>query len=172
MTNAVNPLMYLVSFPFTPSSVRLPSSSNLPVAPDTHINRPDHTCVPRTRNTGSHAYWEKAVPKLPGVAPISPTGRSPKIRVRSFGGRVNQSNAFLKTPGIELLFSGVTIKRPSADAIRFFRSSTTVGTPSASSTSALYKGMPAMEPILSEQPSGTASRDARKSPELKECKTT
>ena len=61
-----------------------------------------------------------SVPKLPGVAPISPIGIFPNIRLRSSGGRKSQSIAILKTPGIELLFSGVTINKPSAATIRFF----------------------------------------------------
>ena len=44
------------------------------MAPLTHNRRPDHTWVLSTRKMGSQAYWEKAVPKVPGVAPISPTG--------------------------------------------------------------------------------------------------
>jgi hypothetical protein len=54
----------------------------------------------------------------------------------SDGGRDNQSIAFFATPGIELLYSGVAISRPSAAAILSFSACTGAGTP-ASSTSPL-----------------------------------
>src|SRR2546422_2478033 len=52
------------------------------------------------------------------VAPISATGRSPNTRAMSFAGRDSQSIAFLKTPGSELLYSGVTSRSPLDEAIR------------------------------------------------------
>jgi|GEM_PF-4208146 len=45
---------------------------------------------------------------------MRPTGFSPKMRPISFAGRDSQSMAFFRTPGIELLYSGVTIRRLSA----------------------------------------------------------
>ena len=71
-TKSAKPLMYLVSCFLTPSSTRLPSSSNFFMAPLTHISLPDHTCAPNTRKTGSQAYCEKAVPNAPGVAAHEP----------------------------------------------------------------------------------------------------
>jgi hypothetical protein len=43
----------------------------------------------------------------------------------SSGGLDTQSNAFFRTPGIEFLYSGVAIKRPSVAAILVFNSCTT-----------------------------------------------
>ena len=51
-------------------------------------------------------------------------------------GRDSQSIAFLKTPGIELLYSGVTSNSPSAATIASFREATAGGMPSAVSISA------------------------------------
>ena len=53
----------------------------------------------------------------------------------SAGGRDSQSIAFLKTPGIELLYSGVTISSASAPTIASFKAVTAGGIPSAASTS-------------------------------------
>jgi hypothetical protein len=64
--------------------------------------------------------------------------------------------AFFSTPGIELLYSGVTIRRPSAVAILLFSSCTVFGMPSASSTSPSYKGIPRMEAISTVVPAGAA----------------
>ena len=64
-----------------------------------------------------------------------PTGRPPKTRLMSAGGRDSQSIAFLKTPGIELLYSGVTISSASAPTIASFKAATAGGIPSAASTS-------------------------------------
>jgi hypothetical protein len=64
-----------------------------------------------------------------------PTGRPPNTRLMSAGGRDNQSMAFLNTPGIELLYSGVTSRSPSAPTIASFKALTAGGIPSAPSTS-------------------------------------
>jgi ammonia channel protein AmtB len=53
----------------------------------------------------------------------------------SEGGRESQSMAFFMTPGIELLYSGVTRSRPAEAAILSFRSATAEGMPLASSRS-------------------------------------
>jgi hypothetical protein len=66
----------------------------------------------------------RSVPPRPGVAPIKATGRLPKTRGMLAGGRVSQSIASLKIPGIDFLYSGVTRSRPSARAIRSFKSRT------------------------------------------------
>src|SRR3954465_13639528 len=78
--------------------------------------------MPRVRKIGSHAVCECTVPYAPGEAPIRPTGRSRNTRGTSAGGRVIQSIAFLKTPGIELLYSGVTRSSASAAATFSFSS--------------------------------------------------
>jgi len=52
----------------------------------------------------------------------------------SAGGRVSQSMAFLKVPGIELLYSGVTRSSASAAAMRSFSSATLEGIPFASTS--------------------------------------
>ena len=49
---------------------------------------------------------------MPGDAPMSATSLPPKIRWMSAAGLDNQSIAFLNTPGIELLYSGVARSRP------------------------------------------------------------
>ena len=59
-----------------------------------------------------------SVPKPPGDAPMTATGRLPNTRGISAVGRDNQSIAFLNTPGIPLLYSGVTSNRPSAATTR------------------------------------------------------
>ena len=48
---------------------------------------------------------ERAVPPRPGVAAITPTGRSPKTLAMSDAGRESQSIAFLNTAGSEPLTS-------------------------------------------------------------------
>ncbi|MNG34330.1 hypothetical protein D3C84_1207870 [compost metagenome] len=53
----------------------------------------------------------------------------------SADGRLNQSIAFLKTPGIELLYSGVNRITPSAAMIFCFSAVTASGMPSLASTS-------------------------------------
>ena len=91
--------------------------------------------MPSVRSTGSQAFWLRMVPNPPGDAPISATGRPPNTRRMSLAGRDSQSIAFLKTPGIELLYSGVTRSRPSAAAIASFSATTGAGMPSLASTS-------------------------------------
>jgi hypothetical protein len=53
----------------------------------------------------------------------------------SDGGREIQSMAFLKTPGIEWLYSGLTSSTPSAAAIFAFSASAGAGRPDAASRS-------------------------------------
>ena len=103
------------------------------------------------------------VPKPPGDAPITATGRSPNTCAISDAGRDNQSIAFLNTPGMPLLYSGVTSSRPSQARIFAFNACTASGTPSAASTSPSYKGMPRMDAISSSAPSPTSSAAARSS---------
>ena len=66
---------------------------------------------------------ERSTP-LPGVAPMTATGRPPNAFWMSSAGLDTESNAFFRTPGIELLYSGVTIKRPSVATILVFNSCT------------------------------------------------
>ena len=81
------------------------------------MSRPsDQSRAPRVRNTGSQAFWLRMVPKPPGEAPISPTGLPPNTRGMSAAGRDSQSTAFFITPGIELLYSGVTKQQAVGDS--------------------------------------------------------
>jgi len=92
---------------------------------ETHHLGPEPWPHPEVRSTGSHAVWDRIVPNRPGLAPITATGRLPNTFGISPGGRDIQSIAFLSTPGIELLYSGVTSNRPSARASRCLIDSTT-----------------------------------------------
>ena len=65
---------------------------------------------------------------------MRPTARPLNTRGMSAGGRVSQSMAFLKVPGIELLYSGVTRSSASAAAMRSFSSVTREGIPFASTS--------------------------------------
>jgi hypothetical protein len=82
--------------------------------------------------TGNHAFCARTVPKPPGDAPISATGRPRNTRGTSAGGREIQSTAFFSTPGIEWLYSGVTISSPSAASNNFFIAVTSAGKSSRS----------------------------------------
>lgn len=75
------------------------------------------------------------VPKPPGEAPITATGRPPNTRPMSLAGREAQSMAFLNTPGMPLLYSGVTSSSPSAPVIAALNAVTAAGMPSAASRS-------------------------------------
>src|SRR5215471_5827745 len=113
------------------SSTISPLSLKTFAALDTMIRPPNQGAVPSVRKTGSHAAWASEVPAGPGVAPMTATGRPPNTLGMSTAGLDSQSIAFFSTPGIELLYSGVTIKRPSASAILVFNSRTGAGMPSA-----------------------------------------
>ena len=104
-------------------------------APETWMRGPNHASVPSVRSTGSHAACESAVPPCPGVAPISATGLPANTRAMSAGGRESQSITFFTTPGIELLYSGVTISNPSLPAIASLSTRTGSGIPCSTSTS-------------------------------------
>ena len=80
--------------------------------------------MPSVRSTGSQAACESIVPKPPGEAPISPTGLSPNTRLMSLPGRDSQSIAFLNTPGMPLLYSGVASNNPSAVTMASFSEET------------------------------------------------
>ena len=116
-------------------SARAPSFVKTFGARDTISRPPDHKSAPSVRRTGSHAFWLRIVPKPPGDAPINATGLPPNTRGMSVAGRDSQSIAFLNTPGIELLYSGVTSSRPSAAAIASFNSATAGGMPADASRS-------------------------------------
>ena len=61
------------------------------------------------RNTGSQAFWLRIVPNPPGEAPIRRDRLAAEhARDVRWAGRDSQSTAFFSTPGIELLYSGVT----------------------------------------------------------------
>jgi len=59
----------------------------------------------------------------------------------STSGREAQSSAFLSTPGIEELYSGVEIRIPSAPARASLKRSTAAGTSPGLSSSASYGGI-------------------------------
>jgi hypothetical protein len=73
---------------------------------------------------------------------MSTTGLPPKMAWKSAGGLDNQSIAFLNTPGIELLYSGVARSSPSAVAMACFNLVTDCGMPPLASRSPSYSGMP------------------------------
>ena len=135
LTNAAKPAISSERSWRTFSSTSRPSASNAWAAPATYSCLPNHARVPSVRSTGSHADCASRVPPMPGVAPMIATGLPPKTLGMSLGGRDSQSIAFLSTPGIELLYSGVTSRRPSAPAIRSFSSVTGSGIPRSRSTS-------------------------------------
>ena len=95
---------------------------------------PNHGWVPRVRSTGSHAAWLWTVPKGPGEAPMSAKGRPPNTRLMSADGRDSQSMVFLNTPGMLLLYSGVTSSTPSAPTIASLSCVTVAGIPCASTS--------------------------------------
>ena len=64
-------------------------------------------------------------PNDPVVAPITATGLN--RRGLSSRGRLAQSIAFFRQPGIELLYSGVAMRRASARAIASRRRATSAG---------------------------------------------
>jgi hypothetical protein len=66
---------------------------------------------------------------------MTATGRLPKTFGMSAAGRDSQSMTFLSTPGMELLYSGVTSSNPSEEAIFAFNSVTAGGRPCDASTS-------------------------------------
>src|SRR5712692_6613020 len=86
----------------------------------------------------------------------------------SAGGRVSQSMAVLNAPGIELLYSGVTSSRPSAEAMRSLSSAARAGIPCAASTSPSYSGMPRIDSMSMVDPAGHSSTAARSSAALNE----
>ena len=99
---------------------------------------------------------------MPGVAPMIATGLSPNTRAMS-PPRLSQSIAFFITPGIELLYSGVTSSSPSAAAMRSLSAVTAAGMPCSLSTSPSYRGMPAIDAISTVVPAGARSAAARNS---------
>ena len=70
-------------------------------------------CAPSVRSTGNHAFCDRMVPKPPGEAPSNATGRPPNSEGIPLAGRDSQSMAFLNTPGMPLLYSGVNSSTPS-----------------------------------------------------------
>jgi hypothetical protein len=133
-TKAAKPFMKASSRALVLWSMISPSLSKAFSALDNMIRPSNQGAVPSVRNTGSHAVCASEVPPCPGVMPITATGLPPNTFWISSDGLESQSIAFFRTPGMELLYSGVTIKRPSAATILFFNSWTAGGIPSASST--------------------------------------
>jgi hypothetical protein len=119
----------------TEESLRLPSLSNAFAARATAMRPPNQGCMPSVRSTGSQAAWLSTVPKGPEEAPMMATGRAPKTRLMSAGGRDSQSMVFLNTPGRLLLYSGVAKSSASALTTASFRALTEGGMP-CDSTSA------------------------------------
>ena len=68
-----------------------------------------------TPSTLRVSAWAQTAPNSPVDAPTTATGL-PRSAL-SGNGREAQSSAFLSTPGIEPLYSGVEIRTPSASAI-------------------------------------------------------
>ena len=96
------------------ASLSVPASSKTLPARATISRPPVHSCTPSVRSTGSQAAWLRIVPKAPGDAPMIAKCRPPNTRRASAGGRDSQSMVFLNTPGMLLLYSGVTSSTPSA----------------------------------------------------------
>jgi len=65
---------------------------------------------------------------------MSANGRPPNTRLMSDDGRDSQSIAFLNTPGMPLLYSGVTSNTPSAATMACFNCVTVAGSPWASTS--------------------------------------
>ena len=114
------------------ASLSVPPSSKTLLARATISRPPVHSCTPSVRITGSHALWLMIVPKGPGEAPMMAMRRPPNTRRASVLGRDSQSMVFLNTPGMPLLYSGVTSSTPSADTIASFSWLTLAGMPCAS----------------------------------------
>src|ERR1700676_3135551 len=125
--NSKKPAMKVARNPSTFASTSEPlSSKTLPALGMT--SRPSqYGRVSRVRSTDSHAFCESAVPNREGDVPMTATGRPLNTRSASSAGRESQSTTFFATPGIELLYSGVEISRPSAAAMRSFNSATAGG---------------------------------------------
>ena len=85
------------------------------------------------RSTCNQWVCARVVPKLPGEAPVTATGLP--LNSRRPSPRDIQSMAFLKVPGMPLLYSGVTSSNPSAPASCAFSVATAVGVPFAASSS-------------------------------------
>jgi hypothetical protein len=90
------------------------------------------TRAPVAPSTLRSSAWAQTAPNIPVLAPITATGllRSGLLA----GGRDTQSMAFLSTPGIDELYSGVAKSTASASAIAW-RSAVTAAGPSPRSSS-------------------------------------
>jgi hypothetical protein len=126
---------------FVVSLASRPASSKTLPARETRRRPPYQGAVPKVRRTGSHAFWLRTVPKAPGDAPSTATGFPPKTRPMSAGGRESQSIAFLNTPAIDLLYSGVARSSPSAATIASFSAVTRSGISASAHASALCHQM-------------------------------
>ena len=76
-------------------------------------------------STGRKAFWPMAAPMPLGEVPMTPTGFSLKLFWPH--GRLAQSIAFFRPPGMERLYSGVTIRMASASSIASFRARPSAG---------------------------------------------
>src|SRR3989442_1388452 len=97
------------------------------------------TSAPITPSTLRVSACAHTAPKRPVEAPITAMGL-PRSEL-SGKGREAQSSAFLSTPGIDPLYSGVAITSPSAPAIAS-RSLATAGCAGSTSWSESYGGSP------------------------------
>src|SRR4051812_49165514 len=134
------------------SSGSSPAASNLFCANE--MNTSGLLTVNASRNTSTlrRSYCTRAVPTGPGLAPMMATALPPN---GGSGGRDIQSSVFFSTPGMEKLYSGVTIRMPSAALILAFSAVTDAGSPAAR-TSSLYSGMSAMLAISISMPAGAS----------------
>jgi SulP family sulfate permease len=144
------------------------SSPSLPIsvcAREIMSRPPAQRSHPSVRSTGSQAFCDRMVPNPPGDAPASATGRSRNTRAVSAGGRDSQSMTFLATPGMPLLYSGVTSSSPSAAAIASLSTVTAAGN-ARSSRSPSYNGTSAIDRMPSSLSGGIAAAAARSTAEF------
>src|SRR6185437_1967864 len=102
----------------------------------------------------------QTAPKRPVLEPITAAGLLARGLLAR--GRETQSSAFLSTPGIEELYSGVAIRRPSASAIASLRCRT--GSGGVASSSSLNGGIASSRSkTTSSTPSGSSLPAPRRS---------
>src|SRR3981189_3129204 len=97
--DAAKPLIKLRSWDRIASSVSSPVSLQTLPAREPIRRPPNQGQVPSVRSTGSHESGASIVPKPPGDAPITATGRLPNTFGISGAGRDSQSIAFFDHPG-------------------------------------------------------------------------
>lgn len=107
--------------------------------------------------------WPRAVPVIPGDAPMIAAGLP--LKALASGGLDSQSIVFLRTPGTPWLYSGAATSSPSAALTAFRRSATTPGAP-RDSTSALYRGIGSKSWTVMRRVAGASSVAARSNARL------